>query len=313
MGLLLLLVFFGILLLMVGGYAFLNRKQLQQAEDSRARLLGLDTQPVSIFRQEQASGLSFLNKMLSGKSLTGTIANELRKAGSDRKPGEALLILVVAALVGFMIGQRGGIAFGIVFAILFAFVPVLLLRRKQAERIKKMEEQLPDALDMLVNSLRAGYSLQAAMEFVGRELAEPLGPEFARFYDEQRLGMEIRTALLRLEERVGTTDIRMFVTSLLIQRETGGNLGEVLGNLALLIRDRVAFRGHVKTLTAEPKISARVLAGLPFVAFLLFSMLNREYEKLLWTTPQGRMLALYGICSIAVGYFILSRIAKIEI
>jgi tight adherence protein B len=105
----------------------------------------------------------------------------------------------------------------------------------------------------------------------------------------------------------------MFVTSLLIQRETGGNLGEVLGNLAVLIRDRVAFRGHVRTLTAEPTFSAYVLSALPFGVFLLFAAMNREYESLLWTTPAGRSMALYGVCSIAIGYLLLRRMARIEI
>jgi tight adherence protein B len=140
---------------------------------------------------------------------------------------------------------------------------------------------------MLVNALRAGYSLQAATEFVGNELPAPLGPEFARFYDEQRLGVEVRTALMRLQERVGTYDIRMLVTALLIQRETGGNLGEVLSNIASLIRERVAFRGRVDTLTAEPKMSAIVLALLPVTVFGLLYLSSPDFLQPLLVTPHG--------------------------
>jgi tight adherence protein B len=163
-----------------------------------------------------------------------------------------------------------------------------------------------------VNALRAGYSLQAAMEFVGNELPAPLGPEFARFYDEQRLGVDVRLALVAMQERVGTTDIKMFVTSLLIQRETGGNLGEVLGNLAALMRERVAFRGTVATLTAEPKMSARVLAGLPVVVFLFLSTTNKDFLKPLLTTDTGHFMLAYAVVSVFVGYFVMMRIAKVD-
>ena len=166
---------------------------------------------------------------------------------------------------------------------------------------------------MLVNALRAGYSLQAAMEFVGSEVPAPLGTEFARFYDEQRLGVEVRTALSRLQDRVGTYDVKMFVTALLIQRETGGNLAEVLGNISILMRERVAFRGQVDTLTAEPKMSANVLTGLPISVFLLVYFMNPGYMQPLLTTPQGHTLLAYSISSIIVGYMVLMKIAKVDI
>jgi tight adherence protein B len=189
----------------------------------------------------------------------------------------------------------------------------MLLRREYGQRVKKFEQQLPDALDMLVNSLRAGYSLQAAMEFVGAEVASPLGPEFARFYDEQRLGVDVREALLRLQERVGTYDIRMFVTALLIQRETGGNLAEVLGNIATLMRERIAFRGHVDTLTSEAKGSAKVLAALPVVVFLALYVMNPEFVAPLLTTETGHQLLALAIGMVVTGYAALTKLADVDI
>ncbi|HEU4564551.1 MAG TPA: type II secretion system F family protein [Gemmatimonadaceae bacterium] len=312
--LILLLVFAGTMLLMVGTYAFLNRRRLAEAEALRARLTGVQpVGPINIFRDDSVSGLAFLNRLLAGKSFTEMLAIELRKAGSTQKVGEFVLTTALAFTVGFFIGRMMGLAFGFLLGVMVATVPWLALKRKQATRMAKFEEQLPDALDMLVNALKAGYSLQAAMEFVGKEMPEPLGPEFGRFYDEQRLGMDVRTALLGLQERVGTTDIKMFVTSLLIQRETGGNLSEVLSNLAKLMRERVTFRGEVKTLTAEPKFSARMMAGLPLAMFLLLTVLNRDFEKTLWTTPIGRVMLLFSVVSVMIGYFIMSRMARIEI
>ena len=166
---------------------------------------------------------------------------------------------------------------------------------------------------MLVNALQAGYSLQAAMDFVGRETPAPLGPEFTRFYDEQRLGMEVRLALLRLQERIGTIDARMFVTSLLIQRETGGNLGEVLTNLATLMRERVTFRMQLATLTAEPRMSARVLASLPPAVVLLISAINPNFMQPLFETDTGHKLIAYAAFSVIAGYFVMSKIADVDL
>jgi tight adherence protein B len=179
--------------------------------------------------------------------------------------------------------------------------------------MKRFEDQLPEAIDMIVNAMRAGFSFQAALKFVGDEVPAPLGDEFTRVYDEQRLGSDIRSALLAMQDRVGTLDAKMFVTSLLIQRETGGNLSEVLGGLATLIRDRVALRGQVDTLTAEPKFSGRVLSLLPVVGFLALFYLNPGMMQPMMTTSTGRMLLMYAVASVVVGYFVLMKIADIEL
>lgn len=144
-------------------------------------------------------------------------------------------------------------------------------------------------------------------------MPEPLGPEFTRVYDEQRLGMELRNALLSLQERVDTLDCKMFVTALLLQRETGGNLAEVLSTLATLMRERVGLRGQIDTLTAEPRMSAVVLALLPVVLFVIVTMANRTYMSPLWTTSMGKILLLYAIASILLGYVVLRKIGQIDI
>jgi tight adherence protein B len=194
-----------------------------------------------------------------------------------------------------------------------AYIPRVLLKRAQAKRIAAFEGQLPEALDMLVNALKAGYSLQAAMEFVGREFPAPLGPEFARFYDEQRLGIDVRTALLRMQERIGTTDVRMFVTSLLIQRESGGNLGEILTTIANLMRERSTFRGHVETLTAEPKASAKVLSSLPLVIFLALNWMDPAFMRPLLERQVGHYVLMYAAVSTLIGYVVMLKLADVDI
>jgi tight adherence protein B len=315
----LLLVFLGTGALLVGAFLFANRRELAAKDNALGRLLGGITASQSlegsILRDERVSEFAFLNRLLSGKGITDWAARELTRAGARRNPGELLMACVVTAIVGaLVVGRLLPGALGLVVgAAVGGWLPVLLLRREASQRVKKFEIQLPDALDMLVNSLRAGYSLQAAMEFVGSEVPAPLGPEFARFYDEQRLGVDVREALLRLQDRIGTYDIKMFVTALLIQRETGGNLAEVLGGIATLMRERVAFRGEVDTLTSEAKGSAKVLTALPILVFAALYMVSPGFVEPLLTTDTGHKLIALAIGMVVTGYFVLSKLADIDI
>lgn len=309
-------VFFGTALLIFGAYTFLNRRRLAAAAAARDRLQGVGVTPratVSILKEERASNLGVVNRLIEGRSITARVAAAIERAGSTRTPGEVLLSAVVFSVVAFWAGSRIHTLLGLVLAILAGAAPFLSLKRAAKKRHKAFEAQLPDAIDMLVNALKAGYSLQAAMNFVGHEVTAPLGPEFARFYDEQRLGIDVRTALLALQNRTDILDLRMFVTSLLIQRETGGNLSEVLTNLATLMRERVTLRGQVDSLTAEPKFSARFLALLPIGLLVIMSGMNREFILPMLTSPNGRLALMYGALSIVIGYIVMMRIADVDI
>jgi tight adherence protein B len=309
-------VFFGIVFLIVAVYGVVNRESLEASEAAREQLrsgAASSVAAVSILRDDRSSEIPFLNKLLTGRALTTSIAILLERAGSNQKAGPFLLMSIALAVGGLVLGQRWGTLGSLGLAAVGIVSPYLWMRRKQAKRERMFEAQLPESLDMLVNALQAGYSLQAAMDFVGRETPEPLGPEFVRFYDEQRLGMEVRMALLRFQERVGTIDSRMFVTSLLIQRETGGNLGEVLTNLATLMRERVTFRMQLATLTAEPRMSARVLASLPLAVVLIISAINPNFMQPLFQTEMGHKLIAYAAASVVVGYFVMSKIANVDL
>jgi tight adherence protein B len=309
-------VFFGTLLAILAVYNVVNRRELQAADTARAMLRrGINPGAPDhggILRDQRTSDIPFLDRLLAGRELTARIATELERAGSERRVGEFVLASVAGSIVGLVIGARIGPVYAILFALGGGLAPTYLLTRAKGKRTRQFELQLPEGLDMLVNALKAGYSLQAAMEFVGAEMPGPLGPEFARFYDEQRLGIDVRTALLRLQERIGTADARMFVTSLLVQRETGGNLGEVLSNLATLMRERVAFRGEVETLTAEAKFSARILASLPGVVYVGLRLFQPDFVRPLQTQPEGAYILAYAAASCFVGYMVMRKIADIE-
>lgn len=318
MTLILVAVFLAAMFLVVGSFVFLNRRRLASSDAARVRVgdgggILRSVGPSSILRDERVSDIRALNELLSGRGVTIQLEKELAHAGSRQRPGEFMLLTLLCAMIGMTVASYaiGGLL-SFIGLVLGAMLPWGLLARKQRKRRLKFEMQLPDALDLLTNSLRAGYSLQAAMEFVGKETSAPLGPEFIRFYDEQRLGIEVRTALIAMQERIGTDDARMFVTALLLQRETGGNLSELLTSISTIIRERLQFRGQLATLTAEPRASAQVLAAMPFVMFGILYLMNPEYMRPIINTPGGQLALLYSLVSIGVGYFIMTRIADVE-
>ena len=312
------LVFLGTIGLLVGTWTFLNRTSLTASDAALERLREVEQaqdSARSILRDESVSTLPALDRLLGGRELTSNLTRRIQNAGVAITPGSLVLMIGISAvlflLLGRMItGRLIGAALGTAIG---AVVPLWWLGMKARKRLNLFQEQLPDAIDMLVSAMKAGYSFQAAMKFIGEEIPEPLGPEFARFYEEQRLGMEVRTALLTLQERVDSLDLRMFVTAILIQRETGGNLGEVLGKIGTLMRDRAALKGEIRTLTAESKLSARILGALPFVVFGAVNLINPGFMRPMLETTTGPWVFFAATVSVAMGYWIMMRIADIEV
>lgn len=316
--LILALVFLGTLMLLVGAYTFFNRRSLTASDAALARLREVEEAQDaarSILRGERVSEVPFLDRLLSGRELTGILTQKLQGAGLEMTPGGFILRALVSSLLGLVVVRwMSNVFFApVVGTAIGAALPVLWLNGKEKKRLRQFQEQLPDAMDMLVSAMKAGYSFQAAMKFIGEEVPDPLGPEFARFYEEQRLGMDVRTALLALQERTNSLDLRMFVTAILIQRETGGNLGEVLGKIGSLMRERAALKGEIETMTAESKLSARILGALPFVVFALVNVLNPGFMQPMLETDLGPWVFLGATLSVGFGYWIMMRIADIEV
>ena len=312
------LVFLGTIGLLVGTWTFLNRSELTASDAALQRLREVEQAQDAarnILKDESVSSLPALDRFLGGREATARLALKLQSAGVDMTPGRFLLgsgisALVVMVIGRWLLGSTLGAAIGTGVGL---FLPFLWLGSKERKRLEAFQEQLPEAIDMLVSAMKAGYSFQAAMKFIGEEVPGPLGPEFARFYEEQRLGMEVRLALLALQERVNSLDLRMFVTAILIQRETGGNLSEVLGKISTLMRERSALKGEIATLTAESKLSARILGALPFVVFGMVNLLNPGFMRPMMATTYGPWVFFAASISVAFGYWIMMQIANIEI
>jgi tight adherence protein B len=187
-----------------------------------------------------------------------------------------------------------------------------LVTGARRRRVAAIERQLPEAVDMLVGALRAGYALSAALQFVGEQQPAPLGPEFKRVAGEQQLGGDTRDALDGLQARLGTLDARLLVLAMQVQRETGGNLAEILATIGQVIRERLEFRAQVEVLTADARLSAVVLAALPLVLFVGVRAMNPAYMAPLTGTPAGRWLVGYALTSLAVGTLVLRHMARVE-
>jgi tight adherence protein B len=309
-------IFLATMAFIVGGYILINRRTLEAAEVARSRLRAQEGPEKTwrLLKEDKISDVAFLNRLLSGQSWIDAIGVQLTRAGSEVKPVTFLMLILIFGLFGTLLGGRVGGVAAIFFMIAGWLGPFLWLRWRQKRRLTQFEQQLPDAIDMLVSAMKAGYSFQAATQFIGEEMIYPLGPEFARFYDEQRLGVDVRTALVSMQNRLESIDLKMFVTAVLIQRETGGNLGEVLSNLADLIRQRIAMKGQIQTLIAEPKLSARFLAVLPVLVFLVLSAMNPHFFDPM-TAPGsiGRLILTISAVSVVVGYMIMMKIADVDV
>jgi tight adherence protein B len=321
MGQLLLLaaVFIGTVGVLIGGYLYINRRTLAQADAAMERLRERDRHTPdsvrSILRGENVSDLPALDRILAGRGITSYVAEQLQKAGLDTTtPASYVLRVIVSGAIGAILGSLyRGLPVAILGLVVGVLIPIWWLKSKQKKRISLFRDQLTDAIDMLVSAMRAGYSFQAAMRFIGEEISTPLGPEFMRFYEEQRLGMEVRTALLALQTRIDSLDLKMFVTAVIIQRETGGNLSEVLGNIGTLMRERAALKADIETLTSESKMSARILSLLPVVVFILINLINADFMKPMLASTIGIMVFVAAAFMVMLGYYTMMQIADIDI
>jgi tight adherence protein B len=194
-----------------------------------------------------------------------------------------------------------------------AFLPILYMKWQKKRKTAKFEQQMPEAMEILARSLRAGHTLQATLELVAQEIPAPLGKEMRITYDEQKLGLSVTQALRRMGDRVASQDLRYFVTAVLIQSETGGNLAEILENIGNLIRERMKLKGKIKSLTAEGRFSALILTVLPLFAWLFLYFVNRSYAMVLLVHPYGKMLLSVVFINIALGALVMKKMVAIKV
>jgi tight adherence protein B len=238
-----------------------------------------------------------------------------QQADAHIKPGSLMGISIVLGVLGCSGSWLLGVpAFLVPFPGLILFtIPWLWLWNQRRKRLKAFAAQLPDALELVARALRAGHSLAAGMHVVAEEMPMPISIEFGRVYEEQNLGIQLEDAMRSLCDRVPNLDLRFFVTSVAIQRQTGGDLAEILDKIGYVVRERFRILGQVRALTGEGRLSGVVLIALPFVLFFVVLHLNPKYIEMLWTTDEGINLAIGGLVSQIIGALWIRKIVNIKV
>ena len=239
----------------------------------------------------------------------------IKQSGTKTTPGTiAMASFACAAVFGLLVAVFTRPAWApFAGAIVGLAAPTLFLMRKRSSRLKRFEEQFPEALDLLSRAIRAGHAFQTAMGMVGEELAEPVGPEFRKTFEQQNYGLPLRDALNAMTERIPIIDVRFFVTAVLIQRETGGNLSEILDNLAHVVRERFKVLRQVRVHTAHGRFTGWVLLALPAALGIALSFINPEHMDLLFDERMGQMMLMGAVVMQAIGYFWIRQVIKIEV
>ncbi|CAE6763093.1 type II secretion system F family protein [Paraburkholderia nemoris] len=287
--------------------------------DERIRALSaggnVSAEQLSILKQRLLSESPLITRLLLVLPRVHTLDRQLQQSGLTWSVARFVTYTLLAGLTGLFIGfvlhAPWTVMFG--FAGATALLPLLILRRKRSKRVLQLERQLPDAADLIGRALRAGHSFPAALGMVGEELPNPLGGEFALAFDEINYGVSMNDALLNMVNRVPVDDLRYFVIAVLIQREAGGNLAEILGSISSIIRERLKLLSKVRVLSAEGRLSAWILALLPFVIMGVLSLLNPGYIKVFWTDPTGVDLAATSLTMMLFGILWMRKVIRIRV
>ncbi|MGB8993258.1 MAG: type II secretion system F family protein [Desulfobaccales bacterium] len=311
--------FVGVCLLITGiNYCVLE--PLRQRRIVHQRLKGSKREQevrAQIFKAYQDSKDSLVLSIadrLFGWGKVENLQKQLLQADIYMAPNIFICIIIFLGALGFLIGSMvGRLIWSLGLSLLLGMFPIVFMRFMRRRKTMKIEKHMPDAMELLARSLKAGHTLQSTLELVSQEIPKPLGTEMRITYEEQRLGLSMMQAFRRMGERVASQDLRYFVTAVLIQAETGGNLAEVLENIGSIIRERLKLKGKVQGLTAEGRFSAMILSFLPFGTFIAFYFINREYVMTLLRDPLGNKLLTAGIISITIGILIMKKMVTIKV
>jgi tight adherence protein B len=282
---------------------------------TRAEQRGGGSLGLKLLREEMLSSVPLFHQWMTRWSWFARYKIFLTQAGMKIKPAKFFLLSGVLGLAGYVLAAHMTRIPGapIVLALVAGAMPFIVAAGKRRRRLQKFEEHFPEALDLLGRAVRAGHAFTTGLEMIGKETSEPIASEFRTTFDEQKFGMPLRDALLNLTERVPLIDVQFFVTALLVQRDTGGNLAEILDGLSRVIRDRFRLYRDVRVKTAQGKLTAGILIALPPVMAIMLMIINPGYMKVLFEDPRGVMvLALAGVNQI-VGSAILWKIIHIEV
>ncbi|HME43478.1 MAG TPA: type II secretion system F family protein [Syntrophorhabdales bacterium] len=268
-----------------------------------------------ITRKRVLSSIPSLHAMLARIPQLSRIDNLLIQSNIKYPASVFLLTSLLLAVVGFYFAflLASTLLLAAPVAVLMGLIPYFVASIKKNQRMKKFERQLPEALDLVARSLRAGHAFSGGLQMVADEFDAPLGAEFQRTIAQINLGVSIEQALKNLADRVDCSDLKFFAVSVIIQRESGGNLAEILESISNLIRGRFKLRGKIRTLTAEGKLSAAILIGIPFFIALALSLISPEYIRVLSTDPTGKLLVGAALIMMGLGVAWMKKMITLKV
>ena len=270
---------------------------------------------VALLRDELLSRIPAFDTFLRRSERVSLLQKMLAQGNVDVRAGNFLMLCafsaVVFAVIAFVAG--GNILFGWAGAVLGFFIPYAYASHMRKKRFATFEEKFPEAIDTLARAVRAGHAFTTALEMIANEVAEPVAGEFRQLYEEQKFGLPVRDALINLAERLPLVDVKFFVTAVMLQRETCGNLAEILDNLSYVIRERFKILRQVRVHTAQGRLTMVLLMALPPTIVVIMQILNPGFIRPLFADPIGHALIVGGITLQTLGYFVIRRIIRIQV
>ena len=312
---------FGTILVFMQGCSALHRLMAPTGTDRAVERLQKwssareAAQQLEIVRKESYSSIPWLNDVLMKARRFQPLRVLHRQADCATPLGVFVLATPLLSLAGMLslLWMHLPFLLALLCAVLFGSLPAMYLLWLKSQRIGKFERQLPEALELSSRALRAGHAFSVGLKLVGDESADPIGKEFRRVFDEVSMGVSLPEALQNMTDRLDCVDLRFFVTSVLIQRETGGNLAEIIDSLATLIRKRFELHLRVRALSAEGRFSALILFCLPIVVGFILYKMNPEYMSTLFTDPAGQNMLMVGSFMMVTGAIIMKRMVTIKV
>ena len=308
----------------IGGYfavMILPEKFAARKLDRRLRDVGSDGEAPSegvgetVVKRALEGPLPGVDRLVAGTRGGVSLQSLIDQSGVRITPSAVVLLSVMGALtaglITYLLLPQPLVA--LLVALGVAFAPFGFLLHRRGRRLKKFEEMFPEALDLLSRAIRAGHAFQTAMGMVADELPEPVGPEFKKTFDQQNFGLPLRDALNELSERITLLDVRFFVTAVLIQRDTGGNLSEILDNLAHVVRERFKIQRQVRVHTAHGRFTGYVLLALPAALAVALSIINPDHMQLLFHERMGQVMLMGAIVMQSIGFVWIRKVIKIEV
>lgn len=315
------LVFIAVLLLLEGAYLLWKAYKGPQAKKIETRLRALsasldNSKQTQLLKQRMLSEVPAFERFLLSMSKAQRLDRFILQAGLNWTVSRLLLSCAALGLTAGLLvayGAHQPLLISTLAGAAVGALPLLHVGRQRSKRLGKFERQLPDALDLITRALRSGHAFPSALQMVGEEMPDPVAAEFGIVHDEVNFGVSLQQALTNLSERIPLTDLRYFIVSVLIQRESGGNLTEVLGNLSRLIRERLKLMGKIKVLSSEGRLSAWILGLMPFGLAGAMYLVNPEFMSPLWKDPIGIAIIQYLLTMMVLGALVLMKIIKIRV